>query len=216
MSIFIPDPVIKRLPMYYRYFKEMERENKLFISSTELARRTGLTASQVRQDVNAFGGEGRQGCGYPVSDMRRYIGNLLGLDQSRTMVIVGMGNLGKAIMHYTPFSRNGFQIVAAFECDPQMTGMTLGTADVYDASEMEKVLPDLKADIAVLTLPAEEAQQVSEKLYRCGVRGFWNFAPVDLKLPADASVVNVHLDESLELLSYRLTHPDQTGMYREG
>lgn len=208
MSAYIPDPVVKRLPMYYRYLKELERNNQMFISSTELAKLTGLTASQVRQDVNAFGGEGRQGCGYPVVEMRKYIGQLLGKASVKKMVVVGMGNLGRAIVHYKAFLRDGYQITAAFDCAPQKTGMETGTIAVRHIEELETVLAQKPVDIAVLTLPASAAQAMADRLYACGVRGFWNFAPVDLHLPGDVSIVNVHLDESLELLSYRLSHPE--------
>lgn len=208
MSAYIPDPVIKRLPMYYRYLKELERSNQMFISSTELAKLTGLTASQVRQDVNAFGGEGRQGCGYPVIEMRKYIGQLLGKTTVKKMVIVGMGNLGRAIVRYEAFLHDGYQTTAIFDCQPQKTGLKIGSLSVQHICELETVLAQNPADIAVLTLPAPAAQTMAERLYQCGVRGFWNFAPVDLHLPGDAAIVNVHLDESLELLSYRLNHAD--------
>ncbi|MBR5547730.1 MAG: redox-sensing transcriptional repressor Rex [Clostridia bacterium] len=204
MSAYIPDPVVKRLPMYYRYLKELERNNQMFISSTELAKLTGLTASQVRQDVNAFGGEGRQGCGYPVIEMRKYIGKLLGKTTVKKMVVVGMGNLGRAIVRYEAFFHDGYQTSAVFDCQSQKTGLKIGPLTVQHIRDLESVLAENPADIAVLTLPASAAQEMAERLYRCGIRGFWNFAPVDLHLPDDASVVNVHLDESLELLSYRL------------
>ena len=209
MSLYIPEPVIKRLPMYYRYLKEMERENRTFISSSELAQLTGITASQVRQDINAFGGGGRQGCGYPVTEMRKYIASLLGMNKVQTMAIVGMGNMGKALACYKPIEQSNFSVVAAFDIKQQNSGARIGTLSVDSINEMEKVLDELRVDIAVLTLPAAVAQVTAERLYRCGVRGFWNFAPCDLQLPQDASVVNVHLDESLELLSYRLSHPER-------
>ncbi len=209
MSLYIPEPVIKRLPMYYRYLKEMERENRTFISSSELADLTGITASQVRQDINAFGGGGRQGCGYPVSELRKYVASLLGMDKVQTMAIVGMGNMGRALACYKPIEQSNFSVVVAFDVKPQGSSARIGTLNVEPITEMEQVLAQRHVDIVVLTLPAAVAQITAERLYRCGVRGFWNFAPCDLQLPKDTSVVNVHLDESLELLSYRLAHPER-------
>ena len=207
MSVCFPDPVVRRLPMYYRYLKRLENEGTAFVTSTALAEMTGLTASQVRQDVNTFGGAGRQGSGYPVSEMREYIGKLLGIDKQQTMAIIGMGNLGRAIAGYEPFSQTSFTAVAAFDADPQKTGRRVGNLVVRSVEEIENFLAHTHVDIAVLTLPAACAQEMSCRLYECGIRGFWNFAPVDLQLPRAAAVVNVHLDASLEQLSYRLTNP---------
>ena len=209
MSVFLPDPVIKRLPMYYRYFRKLEAEGVFFISSKEIGELTGLTASQVRQDVNAFGGEGRQGCGYSVAELRHHLGQLLGLNKTQTMMIVGAGNLGRAILRAESFRKNHFVTIAAFDNDPHRIGSTIENLLIQDVSEIESFLQTQKVDIAILTLPANCAQKTAEELYQYGVRGFWNFAPVDLHLPQDAAVVNVHLDESLELLSYRLAHPDE-------
>ena len=208
MSAYIPDPVVKRLPKYYRYLKELERENRLFISSSELADLLGLTASQVRQDVNAFGGEGRQGCGYSVSGMRQYIGEVLGTNLIQKLIIVGMGHLGQALVRYEGFSSDNYQTVAVFDTDEQKIGLRIGDITIQHVRELENTLAKQTADVAVLTLPAHAAQDAAEALYACGIRGFWNFAPVDLRLPADASIVSVHMDDSLELLSYRMLHLD--------
>lgn len=208
MSTHIPDPVIKRLPSYHRYILELEREQQVFISSGQLAARMGLTASQVRQDVNAFGGEGLQGCGYPVKEMRRHIEQLLGIDRPQTMIIIGAGNLGCAIARYRIFAQKRFAVAAAFDTNDHCIGQRVDELEIYSMQQLESYVQKNAVDIAVITTPASAAQQVSEELYRLGVRGFWNFAPLDLQLPRDASVVNVHLDESLELLSYRMHHPD--------
>ena len=206
MITSIPDPVVKRLPMYYRYLKELENEGISFISSVELGKRMDLNASQIRQDANAFGGEGRQGYGYPVPAMRRHLEKLLGIDQQRTMIIVGAGNMGAALLHYR-FDCIGFSVIGAFDSNPQKTGEPIGSAQVQSADDMEAFLESNHVDIAVLTVPARTAQETAERIYRCGVRGFWNFAPVNLQLPRDVSIVDVHLDDSLELLSYWLSHP---------
>lgn len=207
MSIFIPDPVIKRLPMYYRYLKETEQKEQLFISSTELANLMGLTASQVRQDVNAFGGQGRQGCGYPVAKLKKHVERLLGIHKLHTMIIVGMGNLGRALLRYRPFAKRGFTVVGLFDNSSRKPAK-IGSLPVRDIAELEGFMAEQMVDIAILTLPAADAQAMAERLYACGIRGFWNFAPVDIQLAKDAVVVNVHLDESLELLSYHLENPE--------
>ena len=209
MTVCFPDPVVNRLPMYYRYLKRLENEGTDYITSTALAEMAGLTASQVRQDVNTFGGVGRQGSGYPVTQMRRHIGQLLGIDRQQTMAIVGMGNLGRAIAGYQPFAQSSFVAVAAFDSDLRKTGKRVGNLVVQSLETLEVSLEENPVDIAVLTLPAAAAQEMSERLYHCGIRGFWNFAPVDLQLPQDAAIVNVHLDASLERLSYHLAHPDR-------
>ena len=209
MSMYLPEPVIKRLPMYYRHLKKLEKEGTQYISSTTLAELTGSTASQVRQDINVFGGTGRQGSGYPVTEMRQYIGKLLGIDRQQTMIIVGMGNLGSAIAGYEPFGQANFLTVAAFDSDPAKCGRNVGKLTVRSTDELESFLAGQPADIAALTLPAFAAQEMGERLYHCGVRGFWNFAPVDLHLPRNASILNVHLEAGLEQLSYRLAHPEK-------
>lgn len=211
MVDFIPQPVVKRLPMYYRYLKKLESEGRMFVSSAALAEMAGLTASQVRQDMNILGGEGCQGRGYPVGDTCRHIAELMGITRRKTMMIVGMGNLGSALVHYSSFDEKSFETVAVFDSDPCKIGTKVGSQIVRSADGIESFLKAQKADIAVLTLPAASAQAMAEKLYGLGVRGFWNFAPVDLHLPGEAAVVNVHLDESLQLLSYRMAHPDMWG-----
>ena len=208
MVDYIPQPVVKRLPMYYRYLQRLEENGRVYVSSADLARLTGLTASQVRQDMNTLGADGHQGRGYPVSETRQHIAELLGVNKQQTMMIVGMGNLGCALVHYGSFGGRNFQTAAAFDTDPRKIGMRVGSQIVRSADGIESFLRAQKVDIAVLTLPAAGAQPMAERLYSCGVRGFWNFAPVDLNLPGKAAVVNVHLDESLELLSYRMAHPE--------
>lgn len=206
--MYIPDPVVKRLPMYYRYLGKLESEGVCVVSSADLAEMMRLTASQVRQDINVFGGTGRQGRGYPVAAMRQHIGSLLGINRPQTMIIVGAGNLGCALMGYEAFGLRGFQTVGAFDNDPEKAGRPVGKLSVRPLEEIEAFLQEQTVDIAVLALPAAAAQTMAERLYSAGVRGFWNFAPVDLHLPREACIVNVHLDETLELLSYRLAHPN--------
>lgn len=207
MSIYIPEPVVKRLPMYYRYLTETERKKQIFISSTELAQLMGLTASQVRQDVNTFRGEGRQGCGYPVTELKKHIEELLGIGKRQNMIIVGSGNLGCALFRHKAFAERGFATIGLFDNRSGNAGQNK-KLPVKDIAELEEFTAEHRVDIAILTLPAANTQAMAERLYQCGIRGFWNFAPIDVQLPKDAAVVSVHLDESLELLSYRLKHPE--------
>ena len=168
----------------------------------------GLTASQIRQDINCFGGFGRQGYGYGVSDLRSHIGHIMGVDEKHSMIILGAGNIGRAVALADSFPQNGFETVAVFDTSASCIGMQLGDLIVQDAADVERYLGENTVDIAVLALPKSCAQQTADLLYRCGIRGFWNFAPLDLKLSRDASVVNVHLDEGLEVLSFRMKHID--------
>lgn len=206
MAHDLPDPVVKRLPLYHRYLKDVENQGVCYISSAELAALSGLTASQVRQDCSVFGGEGRQGCGYPVKELLRHVEALLGIHAPHTMIIVGAGNLGRAIASCESFRAKHFTTIAAFDVSKRKIGTRIGEMTIRNADEMERFLQNAHVDIAVLTLPAEATPEMAQRIYRCGVRGFWNYAPLDLQLPSDAAVVNVHLDESLELLSYRLHH----------
>lgn len=202
--MYVSAAMIKRLPAYYRHLKELERENVRQISSKELGQRMGLTASQIRQDINCFGGYGRQGYGYSVSGLREHIGQILGLDQTHRMIIVGGGNIGRAMARSDSFPRNGFETVAIFDRDEKKIGMEVDGLFVQDIDCMERFVREHPVDIALLAVPARAAQGLAERLYACGVRGFWNFAPVDLYLPEDAVTENVHLDESLEVLSFRI------------
>ncbi len=208
MALCISDPAVKRLPMYYRYLKEIEKKGIDSISSADLGKLTGLTASQVRQDINIYGGKGRQGYGYPVIELRKHIEHLLGVDHPHTMMVVGMGSLGCAIVRCASFKKKGFVTVAAFDNDEKRIGISLDELTIQNVDELARFLKSERVDIAVLSTPADVVQELAERIYRCGVRGFWNYAPIDLQLPEDAAVVNVHLDESLEVLTYRLNHLD--------
>lgn len=206
--MYLSEPIIRRLPMYYRYLKKLENEGTVYISSTALSALMGLTASQVRQDINSFGGIGRQGSGYPVREMRQYIEELMGINRRQTMVIIGMGHLGSAIAAYEPFGQNNFLTVALFDNDPEKAGRTIGQLTIQPTDLLKAFLQEHHVDIAALTLPAGSAQAMGEQLYSCGIRGFWNFAPLDLQLPPDAAIMNVHLEAGLEQLSYRMAHPE--------
>ena len=208
MAGYVSEAVIKRLPAYYRHLKELELEGVHQISSQGLGERMGFTASQIRQDINCFGGFGRQGFGYSVAELRMHIGRIMGIDNPHKMIILGAGNIGSAIALADSFPRNGFETVAIFDSNPAKVGAEIGGITVQDVADVERYVSENPVDIAVLALPLGCAQEMADMLYRCGVRGFWNFVPMDLKLPRDAATVNVHLDEGLQVLSYRMLHRD--------
>ena len=206
MSGYVSDAVIRRLPGYYRHLRELEAAGVRQISSQELGRRMQLTPSQIRQDINCFGGFGRQGYGYTVSDLKEHIGDILGLSQPHRVIILGAGNIGGAVANYPTFAREGFQTQAVFDIDEEKIGTNVGGAEVLPMTALEEYLKEHTADIAVLAVPAREAQTALDRLSIGGVRAVWNFAPTDLNHPEDMIVVNVHLSDSLQILSYRMAH----------
>lgn len=208
MAGHVSEAVIKRLPAYYRHLKELEREGVRQISSQELGERMAFTASQIRQDINCFGGFGRQGYGYDVAELRKHIGHIMGVDQGHKMIILGAGNIGRAVALADSFPRNGFETVAIFDSSEAKIGTEVGEHTVQDIAQLKRYLDENTVDIAVLALPVSCAQKMADQLCEYGVRGFWNFAPLDLKLPKEAAVVNVHLDEGLEVLSFRMMHKE--------
>ncbi len=197
--------VIKRLPRYYRYLGELMQEGIERISSGELSARMQITASQIRQDLNNFGGFGQQGYGYNVKHLYSEIGKILGLDKMHNVIIIGAGNLGQAIANYTNFEKRGFVMDAMFDVDPKMIGTQIRGIPVYSMDVLESYLSEHEVAIAALTLPKTAAEQAANRLVQCGVKGIWNFAHTDLRLPGDVVVENVHLSESLMRISYRLS-----------
>ena len=202
----VSDAVIRRLPGYYRHLRELEAAGVMSISSQELGERMRLTPSQIRQDINCFGGFGRQGYGYKVSELKGHIGEILGLDKEHQLIILGAGNIGCAVAQYPTFSREGFRTVALFDTSENKVGRTLGEIPVLHMNELEQFVQENVVDIAVLALPKRNAQEALDRLYENGVRAIWNFAPTDLTHPEDMLVVNVHLSDSLQQLSYRMAH----------
>lgn len=209
MAGHVSDAVIRRLPGYYRHLRELESAGVEQISSQELGERMHLTPSQIRQDINCFGGFGRQGYGYKVSDLKMHIGEILGLDREHTEIIVGAGNIGCAIAKYPTFQREGFRPLAMFDNDPEKIGVPVGDIPVYSMEEMPNFLKENMPDIAVLALPRRVAQEALDKLYACGIRAVWNFVPTDLTHPDDMLVVNVHLTDSLQTLTYHMAHRNE-------
>ena len=196
--------VIKRLPRYYRYLSDLQSENVERISSDELSKRMGVTASQIRQDLNNFGGFGQQGYGYNVEYLRTEIGKILGLDKVHNMVIIGGGNLGRALAGYANFESRGFVVKGIFDSNPELVGTKIRDIKIMSMGVLETFLKENDVAIVALAIPRGDAVSVAKKLYDCGIRAIWNFAHVDLDLPSDAFVENVHLSESQMQLSYRL------------
>lgn len=196
--------VIKRLPRYYRYLGELLENDVIRISSKELSEKMQVTASQIRQDLNNFGGFGQQGYGYNVEFLYTEIGKILGLDRRNSMIIIGAGNLGQALANYTDFERKGFELKGIFDANPRLVGMSIRGIEIRLIDELEAFLKENPVQIAALTLPKSKAPLVAADLVSWGVKAFWNFAPTDLNLPSDIMIENVHLAESLMRLSYKL------------
>lgn len=194
--------VIRRLPKYHRYLRELLEKGIGRISSKELSDIIGFTASQIRQDLNNFGGFGQQGYGYNVEDLYNEIGNILGLTKAYKTIIVGAGNLGQALANYN-FSVHGFSLEGMFDVNPKLIGLKIRDVEIRDMDDMKELLNEKEIDIAFICTNKDAAQDVAENLVACGIRAIWNFAPIDLKI-TDAGVIveNVHLIDSLLTLSY--------------
>lgn len=200
----ISQAVIARLPRYFRYLGELKDEGVERISSKDLSRIMHVTASQIRQDFNNFGGFGQQGYGYNVEYLYSEIGNILGLNQTHQLIVVGAGNLGQALANYVNFERRGFLIKGIFDKNPDLIGKKIRSIEVMSMDKMEQFVKENAVDIAVLTIPKESAVYVAEQLVSYGIKAIWNFAHVDLNVPKGIQVENVHLSDSLMKLSYNL------------
>ncbi|MCI8853089.1 MAG: redox-sensing transcriptional repressor Rex [Lachnospiraceae bacterium] len=201
----ISKAVIKRLPRYYRYLGEILESGVERISSSELSSRMKVTASQIRQDLNNFGGFGQQGYGYNVKYLYEEIGKILGVDKQHNMIIVGGGNLGQALANYVAFEKNGFVIKGIFDVNPVLKGLSVRGIQIHMLEDLREFIQKEAIQIAALTLPKSKAEEMTELLVRYGVKAIWNFAHVDLQVPEDVLVENVHLSESLMQLSYNIT-----------
>ena len=204
----ISKAVVKRLPRYYRYLGDLLEAKVERISSNELSDMMHVTASQIRQDLNNFGGFGQQGYGYNVKYLYNEIGKILGLDQTYRMIIIGAGNLGQALANYVKFEKRGFWIKGIFDVNPRLKGMKVRGIEIRMTDELPQFIRDNQIQIAALTLPKAGAEAVAPILVENGVRAIWNFAHTDLNVPKDVVVENVHLSESLMQLSYNLNHQD--------
>lgn len=198
----ISQAVIRRLPRYYRYLGELLENGVERISSNDLSKRMKVTASQIRQDLNNFGGFGQQGYGYNVKYLYTEIGKILGLDVSHNMIIIGAGNLGQALANYTAFERSGFMLKGIFDVNPTLNGVTIRGVEIRMMDEIKDFIHINNIEIAVLTIPKAKAIDVANVLVENGVRAIWNFAHTDLNLSDNVIVENVHLSESLMRLSY--------------
>jgi len=196
--------VIRRLPKYHRYLKEMLDNDIKRISSKELSKVIGFTASQIRQDLNNFGGFGQQGYGYNVEDLYEEIGKILGLTREYNVVIVGAGNLGQALANYSSFNRLGFKLRAMFDINPKIVGLTIKDTQVLDMDQFDDFVNTNDVEIVYICTNRDGAQDVADRISKTSVKAIWNFAPIDLKLPDDIVVENVHLIDNLLTLSYFL------------
>ena len=201
----VSEAVIRRLPKYYRYLIEMEKNGLERISSKELSQRMGLTASQIRQDFNCFGGFGQQGYGYNISELRHEIQKILGLTGKYNVIVIGAGNLGQALANYSGFEKEGFHIRALFDINPRLIGMAIRGIDIMDIDTIEEYVKEHSVQIGAICTPKEKGQEVADRLIRCGIKGIWNFAATDLTVPNDVIVENVHLSDSLYTLSFRMS-----------
>lgn len=201
----ISQAVIKRLPRYYRYLGELLEHGDERISSNDLSKRMKVTASQIRQDLNNFGGFGQQGYGYNVGYLREEIGKILGLNDKHDMVIIGAGNLGQALAKYSSFEKRGFIVKGIFDNNPELKGVMIGNIPIRMVNELDAYLKENNIEIAALTIPKENALPIADIAIKNGVKAIWNFAHVDLNVPKDVVVENVHLSDSLMRLSYNIT-----------
>ena len=205
MSKEISQAVIRRLPRYYRYLGELLDEGVERISSNDLSHRMKVTASQIRQDLNNFGGFGQQGYGYNVQFLYEEIGKIMGLNTEHRIIIIGAGNLGQALANYVKFEKLGFVITALFDVNPELSGKSVRGIPILMLSELDEYCRTHRVDIAALTMPKSKADSIASKLVDLGIRAIWNFAHTDLNLPKDVIVESVHLSDSLMKLSYNIS-----------
>ena len=200
----ISQAVVSRLPRYFRYLGELKDEGVERISSQELSKLMRVTASQIRQDFNNFGGFGQQGYGYKVEYLYEEIGKILGLHKTHNLIIIGAGNLGQALANYMNFERRGFLFRGIFDNNPALFGKRIRDLEVQPMEELETFVKENEIDIAVLTIPKDSALEVAERLARQDIKGIWNFAHIDLNLSKEIQVENVHLSDSLMKLTYNI------------
>ncbi len=200
----VPEVVVRRLPRYYRYLDDLLKKQVLRISSGELSRRMGVTASQIRQDFNFFGGFGQQGYGYNVEMLHKEISAILGMDAGCKTIILGAGNLGRALANHTNFEKRGFRLIGIFDVDTAKVGKEINGITVLGIDRLAAFVEAQKPDIAILAVPKAVVHEVAETLVRLGVKALWNFSYVELDANEAVAVENVHLSDSLMMLSYKL------------
>ncbi len=206
----ISNSVIRRMPRYHRFLGELKSQGIMKISSGELSRRMGLTASQVRQDFNCFGEFGQQGYGYNVDILQEEIGKILGLDGKKSAIIIGVGNLGRTVAQHINFNSFGFQIIGLFDEKESLVGQMIKNVPIRNIQALDEFCRENRPQVAVLCIPKNAAKQLTEQLYKLGIRGFLNFSHYDIAINyPDVSVENVHIIDSLMTLSYKLTNDEK-------
>lgn len=201
--------VIHRIPRYYRYVSTLRANGVQRISSRSLAESMGLTASQIRQDFNCFGGFGQQGYGYNVEKLYEGLGEILGINRQRKAILVGAGNLGKALIKNFDFKASGFDLVCAFDANEKVIGTELGNVKICDTANLYSYVSENKPDIAVLTVPHSVASEIARNLVEHGIKGLWNFTGGDLHLEGKlVPVENVHFSDSVMILGYAVDTSD--------
>jgi len=202
--------VVRRLPKYHRYLSDLLHNDVRRVSSQELSYITGFTASQIRQDLNCFGGFGQQGYGYNVDELLREIEKILGLDKTYKTIIIGAGNIGRAIANFSFFEESGFKLYGIFDNSSMKIGDIIKNLKVLPIEQVESFIRENGIEIGILCTPKDGTQRIAEKLANCGIKGIWNFAPIDLKLDKQVIIENVHLSESLFTISYLLKEQEET------
>lgn len=207
MSTNISTSVIKRLPRYYRFLGELKATGMTRISSRELSERMGLTASQIRQDLNCFGGFGQQGYGYNIEFLQLEIARILGIDKPKSAILIGMGNLGRAVTMHINFESKGFNLIGLFDSKESLVGQVVKNLPIRSTASLDEFCRENLPEVAILCIPKNAAKSISEQLVKLGIKGFWNFSHYDLALQYDnITVENMHFGDSLMTLSYRLTN----------
>ena len=203
----ISNSVIKRLPRYYRFLLELKAAGITRISSRELSEYMGLTASQIRQDLNCFGGFGQQGYGYNIEILQSEIARILGLSVPKNTILIGMGNLGRAVTMHVNFEAKGFRVIGLFDSKESLVGQVIKNLPIRNTSDLDEFCRENRPEVAILCIPKEAAADISEQLVSLGIKGFWNFSHYDIAMNhKDIQVENVHLGDSLMTLSYRLNN----------
>ncbi|TCL36512.1 redox-sensing transcriptional repressor [Anaerospora hongkongensis] len=203
--IVISKATIDRLPLYFRTLRHIQEEGIEIISSEELGRRIGVTPEQIRKDLASFGEFGKKGVGYFVRELIRNIGEILGLHRNWNIAIIGIGHLGWALANYKNFSSLGFNLAAIFDVDLSKVGLTINGVEVQHVNSLEEVLQQRQIHIGVITVPAEQAQKVADRLVEAGVKGIWNFAPLRINVPGHVRIISEDLSVGLSSLSYFLS-----------
>ena len=205
----VPAVVIRRLPRYYRYLSELLKQGTIRISSNALSKKMNVTASQIRQDFNYFGGFGQQGYGYNVEYLYNEIGKILGISDGNKMIIIGIGNLGRALASHANFEKRGFKLIGLFDNNSDIIGSELNGIKILSIDVLERFLKENHVDIAVLTTPRKPVQGIADRLVKYGIKGILNFSYAELSLPDGISVENVHISDPMMILSYKIKHGNE-------